>query len=150
MSRRQNHFNWPLILMVFFGVVALFFIGRHRLVIDTDLVSSLPQNDPIVSDARYVISRHPLQDRVVIDLGQRSSDPELLITGGEFVEKRLAESGLFKSVGLTRQQQLFPELLAYVIRHFPVLFSEQDLKERLRLSSPRRKFAGPSWRPIKS
>ena len=117
--------------MVFLGLGAVFFIGQYRLVIDTDLVSSLPQDDPIVSDARYVISRHPLQDRVVIDLGLRSSNPELLITGGEFLEKRLAESGLFKSVGLTRHQQLFPDLLAYVIRHFPVLFSERDLKEKV-------------------
>jgi len=117
--------------MVFLGLGVVSFIGQYRLVIDTDLVSSLPQDDPIVSDARYVISRHPLQDRVVIDLGQRSSNPELLITGGAFVEKRLEESGLFKSVGLTRHQQLFPDLLAYVIGHFPVLFSEQDLKGKI-------------------
>ena len=131
MPLRRYRFNWPLILVVSLGVAAVFFVGQYRLVIDTDLVSSLPQNDPIVSDARYVISRHPLQDRVVIDLGHQSSNPDPLITAADFVEKRLDESELFKSVGLTRHQQVFPELIAYVMSHFPVLFSEQDLKEKV-------------------
>jgi uncharacterized protein len=117
--------------MVLVGVVVLFLIGQQRLGIDSDLVASLPQGDPVVAAAREVIVHHPVQERVVIDLGHRTNDPELLITAAEFVEKGLQESGLFKTVGLSRHQQLFPNLISHVIDHFPILFSEQDLREKV-------------------
>ncbi|MBA4392094.1 MAG: hypothetical protein C0407_00920 [Desulfobacca sp.] len=131
MSLRKSPFPWTLIVLILVGVVVLFLVGRHRLVIDSDLVASLPQEDPVVSDARDVLAHHPAQERVVIDLSHKSGDPGVLITGAEFVEKKLQESGLFKTVGLSRHQQLFPDLIAYVIDHFPILFSEQDLREKV-------------------
>ena len=118
-------------MIVFVGVLVLFLIGQYRLLIDSDIVASLPQGDPVLSDARYIINNHPIQDRVVIDIEHRHSDPGLLITGAEFVEKRLRESGLFKTVGLSQHQQLFPELISYVTEHFPILFSQRDLKEKV-------------------
>lgn len=99
--------------------------------IDTDIVAALPQNDPVVADGRYVITHHPIQDRVIIDLGHRSNDIEVLISGGELVEKTLWESGLFKTVGFSRYEKLFPDLLSYVTGHLPILFSEQDLREQV-------------------
>ncbi|MFH0786020.1 MAG: MMPL family transporter [Pseudomonadota bacterium] len=131
MSLPKSRFPWLLIVLVVVGVVVLFLVGRQRLAIDSDLVASLPQNDPVVAAARSVIAHHPIQERVVIDLGHRGSDPDRLISAAELVEKGLRESGLFKTVGLSRHQQLFPELISYVIDHFPVLFSEQDLKEKV-------------------
>src|SRR5512139_3858148 len=131
MSQPKYRSPWPLISIVFVGVVVLFLIGRYRVLIDSDIVASLPQGDAIISDARYIIDNHPIQDRVVIDIGHRNSDPGFLITGAEFVEKRLRESGLFKTVGLSQHQQLFPELISHVTDHFPILFSERDLKEKV-------------------
>jgi predicted exporter/SAM-dependent methyltransferase len=131
MFQHRYRLPWPLIMTVFVGVVGLFLIGQYRVLIDSDIVASLPQGDPVISDARYIIDHHPIQDRVVIDIEHRHSDPGLLITGAEFVEKRLRESGLFKTVGLSQHQQLFPELISYVTDHFPILFSERDLKEKV-------------------
>ena len=131
MPQRRYRLPLPLIMIVFVGVVVLFLIGRYRVLIDSDIVASLPQGDPLISDARYIIDNHPIQDRVVIDIGHRHSDLGLLITGAEFVEKHLRESGLFKTVGLSQHQQLFPELISYVTDHFPILFSERDLKEKV-------------------
>jgi uncharacterized protein len=131
MPEHRYHLPWPLITIVFVGVMVLFLIGRHRLLIDSDIVASLPQGDPIISDARYIIDHHPIKDRVVVDIGHRHSNPGLLITEGEFVEKRLRESGLFKTVGLNQHQQLFPELISYVTDHLPILFNERDLKEKV-------------------
>jgi predicted RND superfamily exporter protein len=131
MFQHRYHLPWPLIMIVFVGVVGLFLIGQYRVLINSDIVASLPQGDPVISDARYIIDNHPIQDRVVIDIGHPHSDPGLLITGAEFVEKRLMESGLFKTVGLSQYQQLFPELISYVTDHFPILFSERDLKEKV-------------------
>lgn len=122
---------WPLVMIVFIGLGLLFLIGRYRLMIDTDIVAALPQNDPVVADGRYVISHHPIQERIVIDLGHRGSNLEFLINGGEFVEKTLGESGLFKTVGLSQYEKLFPDLITHVTGHLPILFSEQDLRERV-------------------
>jgi uncharacterized protein len=127
----KSRFSWPLFMTVLVGIAVLFLWGRNRLLIDSDLVASLPKNDPVVAAAAEVLAHHPMQERVVIDLGLKSSDPGALIKAAEFVEKRLGESGLFKTVGLSRYQHLFPELIAQVIDHFPILFSERDLKEKV-------------------
>jgi len=129
--RQRSRFPWLLILIVLSGLVVLFLVGRYRLNIDTDILVSLPQDDPIVADGRYVIKRHPLQDRVVIDLGLRSTNTSQLFAGAEVVEKSLSESGLFKNVGLSHYQQLFPQLISYVTDNLPILLTDQDLKEKV-------------------
>ena len=131
MALHRPRSPWPLIIIVFVGLGLLFLIGRYRLVIDTDIVAALPQNDPVVADGRYVISHHPIQERIVIDLGHRGSNLEFLIGGGELVEKILGESGLFKTVGLSQYEKLFPDLITHVTGHLPILFSEQDLREQV-------------------
>lgn len=131
MPLQRSRFPWPLIILVFVGLAVLFFVGRYRLVIDTDIITSLPQDDPVVADGRYVIKHHPMQDRVVIDLGIRSSKTSLLFIGAELVEKSLLESGFFKNVGFSQYQQLFPELISYVTDNLPILLSDQDLKEKV-------------------
>lgn len=107
MSQSRYRFPWFLVLAVVIGVTALFFIGRYRIAVDTDILASLPQGDPIITDARDVIMHHPIQERIVIDIGHRGDNPERLIAGAMFLEK-LQECGLFKTVGLSREQQLFP------------------------------------------
>lgn len=131
MSPSKYRFPWFLALAVLTGVTALFLIGRYRVSINTDIVASFPQGDPIIVDARDVIMRHPMQERIVIDIGHQGDHFEPLVAGAGFVEKCLRESGLFKSVGLNREQQLFPEMISYVMENFPVLFSERDLKEKI-------------------
>jgi hypothetical protein len=128
-SRYQ--FPWFLILAVVIGITVLFFIGRYRIALDTDILASLPQGDPIITNARDVIIHHPIQDRIVIDIGQRGGNPERLIAAAVFLEKRLQECGLFKTVGLSREQQLFPELIAHVTENTSFLFTERDLQEKL-------------------
>ncbi len=131
MALHKSRFPWPLIMIVFVGLGLLFLIGQYRLKIDTDIVAALPQGDSVVADGRFVIAHHPIQDRVVIDLGHRGNDIEILIGGGESAEKILWESGLFKTVGLSRYEKLFPDLITHVTGHLPILFSEQDLQEQV-------------------
>ena len=47
------------------------------------------------------------------------------------MEKLLGESGLFKTVGLSQYEKLFPDLITHVTGHLPILFSEQDLREQV-------------------
>ncbi len=131
MSPSRYRFPWFLVLAVVIGVTALFFIGRYRIAVDTDILASLPQGDPIIADARDVIMHHPIQERIVIDIGHRGDNLESLIAGAMFLEKKLQECGLFKTVGLSREQALFPELIAHVTENFSILFNERDLQEKI-------------------
>jgi len=130
-SPNRYRFPWFLILAVVIGVTALFLIGRYRIAIDADILASLPQGDPIITDARDVIAHHPIQERIVIDIGHQGNNPERLIAEAGLLEKRLQTSGLFKTVGLSREQQIFPELIAHVTDNFSILFHERDLREKI-------------------
>ncbi len=123
--------RWPLVVAVIIVVASLFSLSVGRLSLDFDLTASLPQSDPVLADARYIVRNHPIQDRIVIDVAHRGDDIDRLVDGGALVEKRLRDSGLFKRVGLEDQYALVPELMAYVVNHLTVLFTAKDLRERV-------------------
>ena len=52
-----SRINLPLLFLVLFAAAGLFAIGWHRIIIDTDIVSSLPQDDPVISDAVHIFAR---------------------------------------------------------------------------------------------
>jgi predicted exporter len=108
-------------------VAVLFVTGLSRLEIDTDIIKSLPQKDQVISDAVYLLNKHPMQGQVTIDIGLKLSDTELLIDCGDLVETRLRQSGLFKSVGMRDFQGLMPKFISHVLANLPVLFTEKEL-----------------------
>ncbi len=123
--------NWPLIFLVAAVVGILFTVGLHRIKIDTDIVGSLPQSDPVVSDARHVFIHHPIQDKIVIDLSHQGVDMDILLEGAEFIEKGLRESGYFKTVGISQAQMLFPELITFIANNLSIMFTEKELVEKI-------------------
>ena len=129
---QRYRLRWSFILLVVVAVTGLFLSGLHRLAFDTDLVSSLPQDDPVLADARRILASHPIQDRVVIDVGLPQPDPEGLVRAAAVIEQRLRESGLFTRVGLEQEQRLVPELFLSVTGHLPVLLSAAELEENVR------------------
>jgi len=115
-------------LTITLAIVALLFaVGWSRLTIEADVVGFLPQGDPVVADALYILQNNPIQDQLIIDIGLEEDNPELLIACGRFVEQYLGQSGLFKTVGLKDFESLIPELALQVLDHLPQLFSAQDL-----------------------
>ena len=120
-----------LIIIISASVIAMFKIAMSRLVIDMDIVESLPKDDPIVNEAAYVINHLPSKDRIIIDL-QSSGDIEDLTEGAVFIEKYLSGSGLFKTVGLGDNEALFPELITRITDRLPYLFSEKELEEKIK------------------
>jgi predicted exporter/SAM-dependent methyltransferase len=121
-----------MIVLILLVVTGVFVAGLQRLIFDTDLVASLPQNDSVLADARRVITHHPIQDRVVIDVGHSEADPDGLVNAAIAIEKRLRESGLFARVSLDQEQQLIPGLIFSITGRLPFLFSANELEEKVK------------------
>jgi predicted exporter/SAM-dependent methyltransferase len=132
MFLQRYKLRWSFIILVLLVVTGVFVAGLKRLIFDTDLVASLPQDDPVLADARRIITDHPMQDRVVIDVGRSEADADGLVNAAMVIEKRLRESGLFARVGLDQEQQLIPELIFSITARLPVLFSAEDLEEKVK------------------
>ena len=132
MFLRRYKLRWSFIALVLLAVTGVFVAGLQRLIFDTDLLASLPQDDSVLADARRIITNHPIQDRVVIDVGRSEADADGLIQAAMVVEKRLRESGLFSRVGLDQEQQRIPELIFSITARLPVLFSAEELEEKVK------------------
>lgn len=120
--------NFLLLIAVLIVAAGLFAIGWHRIRIDTDIVSSLPQHDPVIRDAVYVFKHHPFQDQVTIDVGLGENDPEQLAACGHAVEAALRASGLFRRVGMADISQGVPQLVQSVAARLPLLFTDGELQ----------------------
>jgi predicted exporter/SAM-dependent methyltransferase len=132
MFLQRYNLRWSFIILVLLLVTGAFVTGLQRLIFDTDLVASLPQNDSVLADARRIITSHPIQNRVVIDVGRSEADANGLANAAMVIEKRLRESGLFARVGLDQEQQLIPELIFSITARLPVLFSAEELEEKVK------------------
>ncbi len=132
MFLQRYKLRWSFIIFVLLLVTGAFVIGLQRLIFDFDLVASLPQDDSILTDARRIITNHPIQDRVVIDVGRSEANGDALVGAATIVEKRLRESGLFTRVGFDQEQQLIPDLIFSITGRLPVLFSAEELEEKVK------------------
>jgi len=130
--KKKIYFNLPLIILIAAVVAGLMGIGLYRIEIDTDIIGTLPVHDPVISDARYVIMNHPAQDQLVIDVSHQKQDQDILVEAGRLLEKKLMESGLFKSAGMKEIQNIIPELIFYIMENLPVLFTERDLNSYIK------------------
>jgi predicted exporter/SAM-dependent methyltransferase len=132
MFLQRYKLRWSFILLVLLAVTGAFVTGLQRLIFDTDLVGSLPQDDSVLSDARRIIHNHPIQDRVVMDVGRSEANADGLVDAAMVIEKRLRESGLFARVGIDQEQQLIPELVFSITSRLPVLFTAKELEEKVK------------------
>lgn len=129
---KLNTVRWPYAIIVIAVAAAMSYASKSRLAIDMDVTKSLPVNDRVIADAEYVMTRHPVKDRMVIDLSSSRGDTDTLIAGALAIERRFSESGLFRSVGLDEYQSIFPELITYIMENLPVLFTAQELEEKVK------------------
>jgi predicted exporter len=122
----------PLLLFVLIIAAGLFAAGWRLVRIDTDIVSLLPQDDPVIEDAMYIFKHHPYQDQLTIDLALEKGSADDLVACALAVEAALRESGLFKRVGLEEMAKVLPQLAQSVVERLPVLFTRRELEERVR------------------
>ncbi len=123
--------HFPYLILVLAVMALLLAIAFFRMEIDTDITRYLPQNDPVITDAEQVFKNHPIQDRLVVDIGLTKEDMSLLLTCGQFVEQKLMESGMFKQVGIQGFEKVMPDLMAHVLNHLPILFDEAELQNQV-------------------
>ena len=129
---KSTSINFRFLILILLVSTALFAIGFDRIQIDTDIVGSLPQGDPVVSDALYIFESHSIQDHLIIDITLRKNDLNILVECGKFVEKGLRESGLFKNVGMQDTEKLIPDLAFYIVNNLPVMFSSKELNNKIK------------------
>ncbi len=120
--------NWPLVLglLLLLGVVA--YTSLTRLEIETDILATLPQEDPVVASARQVMLHHPLQNQIVIDIAAPEENIATLVQAAGMLEARLAASEHFEPATSARLQQQLPALMQYISTHLPMLFSADELQ----------------------
>jgi uncharacterized protein len=124
--------NWRLLILTILCITALFAVGLKQVRIDFDILNSLPTNDPVVSDAIYVLTHHPFQDRIVIDISSEKGNLDQLVKTAGKVESRLQKSSLFSQVGVSKTRDLFPGLISHITEHLPILFDEVELENRVK------------------
>ncbi len=136
---KRTGIRWPFVLIIIIAAIAMFYAGKTRLHIDTDITSSLPVQDQVILDSRLVMMHHPMKDRIVIDLSHNKRDVDLLADGARFIEKKLTQSGLFSRVGMSEYMETFPSLVSHIVENLPLLFTEKELEHTVRpLLSPER------------
>jgi Predicted exporter len=132
MPLNKYHIRWSIVFVVAVVVALLFIWETNHLKIETDILESMPQDDPVLADARQIIRHLPIQDKLFVDLEQQSSDKDKLVVTASLVSQRLSKSGLFTKVGISDEANNFPELMTYVADNWPQLFSAADLEQKVK------------------
>ena len=131
MSLRKYQIRWSIVIIATLIVAALFFWESKNLKIETDILESMPHNDPVLADARQVIKHLPIQDKVFINLEQTIPDRDRLVNQAAALSDKLGKSGLFTKVGIGDDAKNFPELMAHVNDNLPALLSASELEQKI-------------------
>jgi len=121
----------PILIVVLCVMAILLAVAFFRIEIDTDITKYLPRNDPVITDAEHVFKNHPIQDRLIIDIGLQKENVGLLVACSRFTEEKLKQSGMFKHVGIQDFQKIMPDLMTHVLNHLPIMFDETELEEKV-------------------
>ena len=131
MPPRRYSIRWSIVIVTALIVGLLFFWETNHLKIETDILESMPQNDPVLNSARQVISHLPIQDKIFIDLEQAGNDRDQLVRAVSVITNKLNKSGLFTKVGISDEAGNFPELIAHVNNNLPSLLGASDLEQKI-------------------
>jgi predicted exporter/SAM-dependent methyltransferase len=131
MHSGKYQIRWPVILFVTLVTVLFFVWESGHLKIETDILESMPQHDPVLADARQIIEHLPIQDRIFLDLEQTTADKDKLVRAANFIIAELKQSGLFTKVGISDDAQHLAGLVEHVLDGLPILLSEQELREKI-------------------
>jgi predicted exporter len=123
--------HYPLLVVTVLVTALMLWAAIARIRVDTDVVSSLPDDHGILADAVYIFKNHPIQNQIAIDIALDRVDQDFLVVVAGEVEQRLRASGLFTKVGMDDMQQVIPRLIAHVVDDLPFLFSAEQLETQI-------------------
>ncbi len=124
--------NFRLLSIVTVLVFAFAAIGLQRLEIDTDVVRSLPSGEKVIADAMTIFEHHPIHDQIAVDIMLDREDPDTLVEVSTFLQKKMADSGLFAQIGTDAITELIPDLAFYAAKNLPLLFSREELEQKVK------------------
>jgi predicted exporter len=129
-STEQRPIRWSVVVLATLAVALCLTLALRRIRVDSDLAASIPAGSPVLESGRRLLAKHPIVDRIAIDLGLRdgSADTTRLLTAAERVERELAQSGLFASVGNADFGAGLGAVHASVPERLPTLFSAEELR----------------------
>jgi predicted RND superfamily exporter protein len=119
------------VVLATLGVVLCLGLALRRIRVESDLTVSIPAGSPVLETGRRLLRKHPVVDRIAIDLSLRdgSAAPDRLVEAAELAQKELSRSGLFDSVGTADWAAGLAALHGSVAERLPTLFSAQDLRQ---------------------
>ena len=130
MNRPAREVRWWGVLLALAVIGGAFWVGLRQLHVESDLTASVPGGCPTLEASRRMLQKHPIIDRVAIDLGVGRAAPDVnqLALAAELVQARLESSGLFQSVGHQQSARAVATLYRLAAQHLPVLFSADELR----------------------
>jgi len=131
MNLKKYHINIPAAILIIAVLGGLLCVGLYRTEIDYDIAGTLPLSDPVLSDARYILMNHPVQDRLVIDLTHQKDNPDILAEAGKLIQQKMESSGLFEEVGMKAAMNLAPAFITHITNHLPLMFTKKSLDDKI-------------------
>ncbi len=130
-----------------------------RIDLEEDILSTLPQDDPLVDEYRYALRKFRQIDRVYLDVGINRDDPDILAAAADQFHSLLATNPVFLRIMYRVEMGGQQPVIDYLTGALPVLFTEADaaaLAPKLEpaavreyLTTMRRKLAGPEGMVLK-
>ena len=140
-------------------IAALALVISSRVNLEEDILATLPQHDKLVDEYRYTIRKFRQVDRVYIDVGVSSGNPDSLAAAADEVyanlSTNLATARIMYRFDMGGQQKI----ISFLTGALPDLFTEADSKILAKKLQPdairnyltvmRRKLSGPEGMVLK-
>jgi predicted exporter len=130
-----------------------------RIDLEEDILDMLPRNDARVDDYRYALRKFRQIDRLYLDVGINTDDPEKLAQAADEVFAALSANTNFARIMYRIEVGGQGRVIDFLTGALPNLFTESDARElekkldpaavREHLTTMRRKLAGPEGMVLK-
>ena len=130
-----------------------------RIDLEEDILAMLPQRDPLVDEYRYAIRKFRQIDRVYLDVGSKTDNPDQPGLAADAVYAALATNAAYARVTYRVEVGGQQKILGYLTGALPQLFTAADATALTRKLEPaavrqhltvmRQKLAGPEGMVLK-
>jgi len=130
-----------------------------RIDLEEDILATLPQNDQRVDEYRYALRKFRQIDRVFIDVGISTNDPDTLALAADEVYSALSTNKVYDRVMYRFEMGGQQKVIGFLTGALPNLFTDADAQQlapklepgamRDYLTVMRRKLAGPEGMVLK-